>query len=68
MQDNIVTNTHGVEIDFNVAVNLMNDDIREEVYFKCTPCSSQIFFNRYCEYHEERLSEVWELAKANPQY
>lgn len=63
-----IKNSHGVEIDYDVAVNLMDDDTREDVVYKYFPQSDQAFFDRYCEEHEARFCEEWELAKPNPQY
>ena len=38
-------------VDFDVAVNLMDDDIRESVHRDLAPCTKQDFFNEYCERH-----------------
>jgi hypothetical protein len=62
-----VFNKYGVEIDFDVAVNLMDDNIREE----CACCAyetEQEFFDGYCEAHACAWGEPWELDTANPQY
>lgn len=62
----IVTNSYGVEIDFDAAVNLMDDDIREELHLEMAPCSEQEFFDAYCSAHEKAFGEEFELAKDNP--
>lgn len=62
----IVTNEHGVEIDYDAAVNFMDDDIREELHMDIAPCTEQEFFDAYCERHLERFGEVFEPAKENP--
>lgn len=63
-----VINPHGEIIPVNVAIQLMNDDLREELHRELAPCREQDFFEAYCEAHEEKFGEVWELAKSNPCY
>lgn len=63
-----VKNVYEVEINFEVAVELMDGDIREELHGKLAPCTEQEFFDEYCKVHEEKYGEEWELAKANPCY
>ena len=58
-----VKNQYGVEINFETAVNLMNDDIREELHSEIAPCSEQEFFDEYCKRDVD-----FELAKENPVY
>lgn len=64
----IVKNFYDVEIDFDVAVNLMDDDIREKIHYDMAPCEPQEFFDEYVKRHEEQFNEEWELAKENPCY
>lgn len=64
----MVINKYGIEIYFEAAVQLMDDDIREELHMRLAPCTDQEFFTAYAEAHEERFGEEWELDKANPQY
>lgn len=63
-----VINPHGEIIPVNVATQLMNDDLREELHRELAPCSDQDLFTAYCKAHEEKFGEVWELAKPNPCY
>lgn len=63
-----VKNEYGVIIDFDVAVSLMYDCIREELHAELAPCTEQEFFNAYAEKHLEKFGEEWELAKKNPCY
>lgn len=65
---NLVINPYGLEIDWDAAGALMDDDIREEVHAELAPCTPQAFFDRYCQLHAERYGEPWELAKPNPCY
>lgn len=39
-----VLNLNGVEIDFNAAVELMDDEIREAVCIEFAPCAEQDFY------------------------
>lgn len=61
-----VINLAGKKIDFNAAVNLMDNEIREEVHAKFAPCAKQKFFTEYEKAHEEKFGEKWELSKKNP--
>lgn len=61
-----VINLNGAEIDYESAVNLMDDDLRESLYMEISPCSEQKFFTAYEEAHAEKFGEAWELSKCNP--
>lgn len=63
-----VFNAHHVDIDFDVAVSLMDDELREEIHNNIAPCSDQDFFEAYEKAHQEKFGEEWELSKANPCY
>lgn len=65
---NTVKNEYGVGINYEVAVNLMDEEIREELHGEMAPCTEQEFFDRYTAEHEKKFSETWELAKVNPCY
>lgn len=62
-----IKNYYGQEIDFDVAVELMDDEIREatanEGWY-----TEQEFFNAYCLNHLARFGEEFELNKPNPCY
>ena len=62
-----VTNSYGVEIFFNAAVNLMDDDIREHLHAEGID-DEQAFFDAYAAAHEQKFGEPWELDKPNPIY
>ena len=62
-----VINKNGVEIDFDFAVELMDDDIREELHMVGFD-SDQDFFEAYEREHEKHYGEEWELSKENPVY
>ena len=63
-----ITNTLGNVIDFDVAVLLMDDSIRERVSMEIAPCTEQEFFDRYCALHLEQYGSEFELAEDNPCY
>lgn len=63
-----VKNNYGVEIEWNTAVNLMDDDLREELSADLAPCTEQEFFEAYAKAHDNKFGEAWELAKENPCY
>ena len=61
-----VININGTEINFEAAVILMDDEIRESI---CgTVDSEQEFFTAYENAHAETYGEEWELSKENPCY
>lgn len=61
-----IKNEFGVEINFDAAVNCMDDEIREMLHEEIAPCTDQEFFDAYCKAHEDKFDEEWELAKENP--
>ena len=63
-----VINKNGTPIDYDAAVMLMDDDIREELAADLAPCTDQKFFTAYEAAHEARYGEEWELSKENPVY
>jgi len=64
----LVINNHGVAIDFDAAVELMDDEIREALHDDMAPCTDQDFFDAYAQAHQDQYNEVWELAKPDPTY
>lgn len=65
-----VKNSYGVDINFEVAVNLMDDEIREALHNsgEYDEGDEQKFFDDYCKRHYEKYGEDFELAKRNPCY
>lgn len=63
-----VVNEYGVNIDYDLAVSMMDDDLREEIHGEFAPCTDQQFFDEYVKRHAKKFNEVWELAKENPCY
>ena len=65
----IVINMNGTEIDYDVAVAMMDDEIREMLHRELAPCTDQEFFTAYEKAHADKYGEDdWELSKANPCY
>lgn len=63
-----VINMNGTEINYEAAVMLMDDEIRESLHFEIAPCTEQEFFTAYEKAHAEKYGEEWELSKENPCY
>lgn len=61
-----VFNTYGAEIDFDAAVNIMDDEIRELIHDRLAPCADQEFFDAYCLEHAGKFAEEFEPAKSSP--
>ena len=64
----MVINMNGTEINYEAAVELMDDEIRESRHFALAPCTEQEFFTAYEKAHAEKYGEEWELSKENPCY
>lgn len=61
-----VINKNGKQINYDAAVQLMDDDLREELHAQLAPCTAQEFFTAYEAAHAEKFGEEWELSKENP--
>ena len=61
-----VINKSGTQINYDAAVQLMDDEIREELHAELAPCTEQEFFAAYEAAHAEKFGEEWELSKVNP--
>ena len=46
---------------YDAAVNLMDDEIREELHMQMCPCSDLEFLEAYMQRHEEKYSEEFEI-------
>lgn len=68
MEFGTVFNRSGEKIYYDVAVQHMDDDLREELHRRLAPCNSQEFFAAYEEAHEARFGEEWFLSGSNPVY
>jgi hypothetical protein len=45
------------EVDFDAAVALMDDEIRERLHAEMAPCSEQDFIDAYVKAHREKYEE-----------
>ena len=52
---------NGYEVDFDAAVNMMDDEIREELHNELAPCTDQEFMDTYVEAHEAKYNERFEI-------
>lgn len=50
-----IQTTQGQTVDFNVAVNLMDDDIREELHLTLKDTTPQNFYDAYCRAHADKF-------------
>lgn len=63
-----VENGYGVQIEFDVAVQMMDDELREQIHDDMAPCSEQAFFDEYAARHAEKFDEPWIMDTANPTF
>ena len=68
MEIKMVINQEGAKINFDAAVALMDDEIREQIHDELAPCTEQEFFAAYEKAHAAKYGEPWELSKENPVY
>jgi len=61
-----VINQYGKTLNFAAAVNLMDDDIREQLHNELAPCTDQVFFDAYVNAHAVKFGENWVLDDPNP--
>lgn len=50
-----IIDQHGHEIDFDAAVNLMDNEIREDLHDQADTTTDQAFFDAYCARHEAKF-------------
>lgn len=48
-------------VDYDIAVNLMDDDIRESVHSDLAPCTNQEFFDEYCKRHFDKFGKEFQI-------
>lgn len=46
---------------YDAAVNLMDDEIREELHREMAPCTDEEFLEAYIEAHKEKFGKDFEL-------
>lgn len=52
---------NGYEVDFDVCVNMMDDEIRESIHADMAPCGEQEFIDRYCQLHFDKYGEKFQV-------
>ncbi len=52
----------GKEVDFDAAINLMDDTIREDVHAALAPCSKQEFLDACVDRYEMKYGEPFQVA------
>lgn len=63
-----VFNEWGTEINYDVAENMMDGELREMIHYELAPCTEQEFFDEYVKRHKEKFGEEWVFAEKNPCY
>ncbi len=56
----------GQEVDFDGAVNLMNDEIRDKLHDEMAPCGHQEFIDAYCREHAEKFGAEFVVKQFEP--
>lgn len=64
----LVRNLNGVLLDYDNAVNYMDDELCVILHDELAPCSEQEFFTAYEQEYLANTGEFWELSKINPQF
>jgi hypothetical protein len=55
----IVFNESGTEVDYEKALDYMEDNLKEEICKRISPCSVQQFFSAYEEAPRKRYGKWW---------
>lgn len=58
---NTIYNPEGQAVNFDFAVMMMDDELREEIHAEFAPCSDQKFFDEYCMAHLVKYGEEFTL-------
>lgn len=48
---------NGQQIDFDAAVMLMDDDLREQLHSELAPCTDQEFMDAYVKAHRDKYND-----------
>ena len=46
---------------YDAAVNMMDDELREEIHRELAPCTDEEFLTEYCKRHEEKFGEEFAI-------
>ena len=61
-----VFNQNGVKIEFDMALIFMDDEIREDIHARLSPCSEQKFFSAYEKEHRKKYGEDFIASQISP--
>jgi hypothetical protein len=53
---------NGKAVEFDSAIALMDDDIREHLHNKMAPCADQEFLDAYVKAHKEMYGEQFQVS------
>lgn len=56
----IIYDENNYPVDFDYAVSLMDEELRERIHADFSPCSPQYFFNHYVTAHYMEFGERFE--------
>lgn len=56
LADQYVEDEDGRTVDYAAAVELMDDDLREELHMEMAPCTNQEFYDAYVKAHAEKYN------------
>lgn len=48
-------------VDFDAAVNLMDDEIRDRLHDDMAPCGEQEFVDAYCREHQRKFGKAFQV-------
>lgn len=65
--DRLIRTKNGVFIDFDIAVSVMDNDLRESVHYDLAPCNDQEFYDDYARRHIAKFGAgSWILDQIKP--
>lgn len=54
---------NGKDVDYEDALNSMNDELRGLLHDQLVPCAAQTFLDAYVEAHREKFGEEFEVEQ-----
>ena len=61
LADQYVEDENGHMIDYDAAVEMMDDDLREQLHQEMAPCTNQEFFDAYVKAHAAKFGEKFQI-------
>lgn len=61
MKYEVVVIINGREADYDFAIGMMDDDIREQLHSLLAPCEAQTFVDAYIVAHYKKFDETFTL-------